>query len=279
MQIASLTKQFTAAGILILAQRGALTLDDRIEKFVPEFDPRGATITLRQLLSHTSGVTGGAPPDPYAQITRAQSIAFINAQPLAFTPGTKWSYSNAGYKLLGYAIESITGKSFADFVHTEFALPLGLVETGVCGTSNVPLVNGYGVFDGTWQRVTAVDQTVSFSAGSLCSTARDLARWSHELATGRVMLPESYATMTTPARLQDNSVAPYGYAFGVFAETYLGHPIVWHNGAIFGFQSFLLYVSDEDIAIAVLTNGYPAPPAANPQFIAEAIAHAALGVP
>jgi|ERR1051325_807987 CubicO group peptidase (beta-lactamase class C family) len=94
MQIASLTKQFTAAAILRLTERGALSIDDRIEKFVPEFDPRGATITLRQLLSPTSGVAGGL-PNPYAHVTREQVIAFINAQPLAFTPGSKWSYSNA----------------------------------------------------------------------------------------------------------------------------------------------------------------------------------------
>lgn len=278
MQTASLTKQFTAAAILLLAQRGALTLDDRIEKFVPEFDPRGATITLRHLLSHTSGV-GGVPPDRYSPVTRAQSIAFINAQPLAFTPGSKWSYSNAGYRLLGYAIESITGKSFAEFVHNELALPLGLIDTGVCGTSNLPLPDGYGLLQGTWQRVPAINPSVSYAAGSLCSTARDLARWSHLLAKGRVMLPESYATMITPARLADNTVAQFGYALGVYAQTLQGHPIVWHNGIIDGYQSFLLYLSDQDIAIAVLTNAFPAPPAGNPQLIAVAIAQAALNTP
>jgi CubicO group peptidase (beta-lactamase class C family) len=278
MQIASLTKQFTAAAILRLAERGALSIDDRIEKFVPEFDPRGATITLRQLLSHTSGVAGG-PPNPYAQVTREQSIAFINAQPLAFAPGSKWSYSNAGYKLLGYAIESITGKSFAEFVRTEFALPLGLIDTGVCGTANLPLPDGYGAFQGTWKRVPALDMSAPFAAGALCSTASDLARWSHLLATGRVLLPGSYATMITPARLDDNTVAASGYALGVIAQTFLGHPVVWHDGIIDGFQSFLLYLSDQDMAVAVLTNAFPAPAGGNPQLIATAIAKAALGAP
>ena len=278
MQIASLTKQFTAAAILRLAERGALSIDDRIEKYVPEFDPRGTTITLRQLLSHTSGVAGG-PPNPYAQVTRAQTIAFINAQPLAFTPGTKWSYSNSGYRLLGYAIESITGKPFTEFVHTELALPLGLIDTGVCGTSNLPLPDGYGVFQGTWQRVPALNMSVPFSAGALCSTAGDLARWSHLLATGRVLLPESYATMTTPARLNDNTIAHFGYALGVYAQTLEGHPVVWHNGIIDGFQSALLYLSDQDMAIAVLTNAFPAPAAGDPLLIADAIAEAALATP
>jgi D-alanyl-D-alanine carboxypeptidase len=279
MQIASLTKQFTAAAILLLAQRGALTLDDRIEKFVPEFDPRGATITLRHLLTHTSGVTG-VPADRYSPVTRAQAIAVINAAPLAFTPGTKWSYSNAGYKLLGYAIESITGKSFAEFVHTELALPLGLIDTGVCGTHNLPLPDGYGLLQGTWTRVPPINPSVSYAAGALCSTARDLARWSHLLATGRVMLPASYATMITPALLADNTVAQFGYALGVYAQTLQGHPVVWHNGIIDpGAQSFLLYLSDQDIAIAVITNAFPAPAGGNPELIAVAIAKAALGTP
>lgn len=278
LQIASLTKQFTSAAILLLAQRGSLTLDDRIEKFVPEFDPRGTTITLRQLLSHTSGVVGG-PPNPYLPVTRAQAIAVMNAQPLAFPPGSKWSYSNAGYKLLGYAIESITGKSFAEFVRAELALPLGLLDTGVCGTSGLPLTEGYGLFQGTWKRAPAINPSASFAAGALCSTARDLARWSHLLATGRVMLPESYATMITPARLNDDTVAQFGYALGVYAQTLQGHPVVWHNGIIDGFQSFLLYLSDQDIAIAVVTNAFPAPAGGNPELVAVAIAQAALGTP
>ena len=278
MQIASLTKQFRAAAILLLAQRGALTLDDRIERFVPEFDPRGAKITLRHLLSHTSGVAG-VPPDRYSPVARAQAIAFINAQQLAFTPGSNWSYSNTGYKLLGYAIESLTGKSFAEFVHTEFALPLGLIDTGVCGTSNLPLRDGYGLLQGTWKRAPAINPSVSYAAGALCSTARDLARWSHLLAAGRVILPESYATMITPARLDDNTVAQFGYALGVYAQKLQGHPVVWHNGIIDGSQSFLLHLSDEDIAVAVITNAFPAPPDGNPQLIAVAIAQAALGTP
>jgi D-alanyl-D-alanine carboxypeptidase len=278
MQTASLTKQFTAAAILRLAERGALSVDDRIEKFVPEFDPKGATITLRHLLTHTSGVVG-APPDPYAPITREQAISIINAQPRLFTPGSNWSYGNAGYRLLGYAIESITGKSFAEFIHTEFALPLGLIDTGVCGTHNLPLPDGYGAFQGTWQRVPALNPSVTFAAGSLCSTAWDLARWSHALATGRVMLPESYATMTTPALLNDGTVAASGYAFGVVSQTFLGHPIVWHDGIVSGFQSFLLYLADQDMAIAVITNAFPALPAGSPQNIAVAIAEAVLEAP
>ena len=278
MQIGSVTKQFTAAAILRLAERGALTLDDRIEKFVPEFNTRGATITLRQLLSHTSGVRRdwSATGLPFWPVTRAQVITALNAYPLDSPPGTKWSYSNAGYMLLGYAIESITGMSYVDFVHSELALPLGLIDTGVCGTSNLPLPEGYGLFGGKSMRMPAVHPSGLISSGSLCSTASDLARWAHLLANGHAMLPASYATMTTPAKLQNGTVVPTTYALGVAVQNMLGRPAVWHGGAIDGFQSFLVHFRDQDIAIAVVTNAFPAPTAGNPQVIAVAVANAAL---
>ncbi|HEX6159262.1 MAG TPA: serine hydrolase domain-containing protein, partial [Thermoanaerobaculia bacterium] len=213
----------------------------------------------------------------YSPLTREQSLQLINGQPLAFTPGSRYSYSNAGYRLLGYAIESISGKSFADFVHHEFALPLGLLDTGVCGTSNLPLPEGYGVFQGKPTRVPAVEPSVAFSAGALCSTASDLARWSHLLATGRVVLPASYAAMTTPARLTDNSLVPYG--LGLFLGKQLGRPAASHTGAINGFQSSLVYFSDHDIAIAVIVNALPAPTGTDAHGIALTVGGAALATP
>ena len=281
MQIASVTKQFTAAAILRLAERGALSLDDRIEKFVPEFDPRGATITLRHLLSHTSGLQGEwyppTPPFPSIvdEVTREQALKTLNTQALNFPPGNSWSYSNAGYLLLGYAIESVTGRSFASFIHEEFALPLGLIDTGVCGTNNLPLPSGYGFIGaGTVKAVPAAHTSGGISSGSLCSTAFDLARWSHLLASGRVILPASYATMITPARLSNGTVVPFSYAMGLSAEKALGHPAVAHSGGGLGFEAYLLYLSDQEIAVAVITNG--APTNARPTTITLAVAKAAL---
>ena len=276
LQVGSITKQFTAAAILRLAERGALSLDDRIEQFVPEFNTRGATITLRHLLTHTSGVKG-LPPDPYAPLTREQFIKSVNAQPLEFTPGSKFSYSNSGYMLLGHAIESITGRSFADVVRTEFALPLGLIDTGVCGTFNLPRPDGYGPLQGTWTRIPAIDMSVPFAAGALCSTASDLVRWSYLLANGRVMLPGSYATMTTSTPLANNTVAPYGLGLSLLKQ--LGLPAVGHTGAIPGFHSSLLYFPDHEMAIAVIINALPAPAGADAHSIALAVARAALGMP
>jgi D-alanyl-D-alanine carboxypeptidase len=276
LQTGSITKQFTAAAILRLAERGALTLDDRIEKFVPEFDPRGATITLRHLLSHTSGV-GAISASDYSPLTRQNFITLVNAQPPQFAPGTSWNYSNTGYRLLGFAIESITGQSFADFVHIEFALPLGLIDTGVCGKFNVPLPDGYGVSQGGSNRIPAIDMSVPFAAGALCSTASDLVRWSYLLENGFVILPASYETMTTPAKLANNTLQPYG--LGQFLQNQLGRRAVWHTGGIPGFQSSLVYFPDHDLAVAVIINALPAPAGVSAHQIALSVAGAALDSP
>jgi CubicO group peptidase (beta-lactamase class C family) len=276
LQTGSITKQFTAAVILRLAEQGALTLDDRIEKFVPEFNPRGTTITLRHLLTHTSGI-GAISPAEYSPLTREQFIKLVDGQPFQFAPGSKFSYSNTGYRLLGYAIESITGRSFADVVHSEFALPLGLLDTGVCGSFNVPAPDGYGLLQGKWTRIAAIEMSVPFAAGALCSTASDLTRWAHLLATGRVMLPSSYAAMIEPARLTNNALVPYG--FGQFLQPLLGRQAVWHTGGIPGFQSSLVYFSDSDLAVAVLVNALPAPPGVDAHLVALNVASAALATP
>jgi len=259
MQIGSVTKQFTAAAILRLSERGALSLDDRIEKFVPEFNPRGETITLRQILSHTSGLprdwfklTGHTLPPLFSQVTREEVITSLNAQPLAFKPGTVFNYSNAGYQLLGYAIESITGIPYADFIHDEFVLPLGLLDTGVCGTSNLPRPEGYAVYpQEPVVRVAAVHPSGLMSSGSLCSTAWDLARWSHLLATGNVVSPASYAEMTTSPSLFGT------YGLGLEVKSVLGHKAVAHDGAIDGYQSYVVYFPERDVSVAVLLNAFP----------------------
>jgi CubicO group peptidase (beta-lactamase class C family) len=197
-------------------------------------------------------------------------------QPLAFAPGSNWSYSNAGYKLLGYAIESIAGMPYAQFIQTEFGLPLGLVDTGVCGTFNLPVPEGYGIVQGNWTRVPPSVMSVPFSAGAICSTASDLVRWSNLLAGGAVVRPESYAAMTAPTPLTNNTVAPYGLGF--FLQKQLGRPQVWHTGAINGFLSSLTHFPDEDIAIAVIINANPTPPGVSAHLIAMAVARAALGI-
>ncbi|HEX8172955.1 MAG TPA: serine hydrolase domain-containing protein [Thermoanaerobaculia bacterium] len=277
MQMGSVTKQFTAAAILRLAERGALTLDDRIETFVPEFDPRGRTITVRNLLNHTSGMSRDwyppdVPADTTSPVTREHVIKNMNERPFLFATGKGFSYSNAGYMLLGYAIESITGGPYADFIHSEFAVPLGLLDTGVCGTHNLPVPAGYAVSAPLNKPIPMPPWHWSWkiSEGSLCSTAFDLARWSHFLGTGVVLQPASYATMKTPLP----PATPY--AFGIVSEKILGRPAVWHDGAVFGFITYLVYFSTDDVAVAVHMNTFPAPAGVSVEGVALAVAKAAL---
>lgn len=271
LQVGSIMKPFTAAGILRLAERGLLSLDDPIEKYVTEFKPKASPITLRHLLTHTSGLQGPA-PDQQKPTTREQTIKLLEGYPLAFTPGSQFSYSNSGFKLLGYAIESITGQPFADFVESEFAVPLGLVDTGICGTDDLPVPEGYGVVQGKWSRMPPVHPTVAFSAGALCSTTTDLVRWAHLLGTGKVLQPSSYAAMLTPPKLANNTLSAYG--LGIFLQKQQARSAVWHTGGIDGFLSSVIYFPEEELAVSVIINALPAPSGVSPHFMANEIAAA-----
>jgi D-alanyl-D-alanine carboxypeptidase len=285
LRIGSITKQFTAAAILRLAERGALSLDDRIEKYVPEFDPRGRTITIRHLLTHTSGVARDVYPNSIspamvvAPYSREQAIQTLNTKPFDFLPGASWSYSNSGFMLLGYAIETITGRQYDEFMREEFVLPLGLLETGMCGTSNIPMPDGYSLIGTNWIRPLSFHRSGMLSSGSFCSTANDLVRWASLLAAGRAILPASYETMITPARLNSGNVVSNRYALGVSALNIHDKPAVSHGGAVNGFLSFVLYLTEQEIAIAVIVNAFPAPPLGNSEYMAREIAKAAVATP
>jgi len=154
-------------------------------------------------------------------------------------------------------------------------LPLGLIDTGVCGTNNLPLPDGHA-FLATVTKVPSIHTSGMLSSGSFCSTASDLVRWAHLLATGHAILPASYATMITPARLANGNVVFDNYAMGLSASKLLGHPAVSHSGGTLGWESFLLYLSDQEIAVAVIQNAAPAPTAVAPHSVALTVAKAAL---
>jgi CubicO group peptidase (beta-lactamase class C family) len=156
-------------------------------------------------------------------------------------------------------------------------LPLGLIDTGVCGTQNLPQPLGHAFLATGVKEVPAIHHSQMFSSGAVCSTAFDLARWSHLLASGRAILPASYETMTTPGRLNNGSVVPDNYGMGLYVMNMLGHRAVSHSGLTLGFASFFLYLADQEIAVAVIMNAAPPPSGRAPQIIAEAVAKAALG--
>ena len=259
-RIGSVTKQFTAAAILKLAERGQLALDESLTTYLPDYPTHGHEITLRHLLTHTSGVhnytdlgSTWAAVQPF-ELSDAELVALWRELPLDFPPGEGWNYSNSGYYLLGMVIAKVTGKSYPEFLREAFFEPLGL--TGTRYDSNGEVIprraQGYGWQAGrSWNdRVLGMSQPGA--AGGLLSTAGDLVRWQQALVAGRVVSSESYLEMTTPYMLASGRET--GYGMGLQLDTQLDRPCVWHGGGIHGFNSVLLYFPEERLSVAAISN-------------------------
>lgn len=259
-RIGSLTKQFTAAAILRLAERGKLAVDDPLTKFLPDYPTHGHEITLRHLLTHTSGVHSYTALGREWALVQARElsddelVALWRDLPLDFAPGARWSYSNSGYYLLGMVIEKVSGSSYADFLRETFFEPLELSRTRY--DSNFEVIpnraQGYAFEEGRLWNDRLLGMSQPGAAGGLMSTASDLVRWQHALVTGKVVTPESYLEMTTPFLLDDGHET--GYGMGLLLETHVGQPCVWHGGSIPGFHSVLLHFPGEELSIGVISN-------------------------
>ena len=280
-KIGSVTKQFTSSIVMQLVEQGKVKLDDSIGTYLPSLPAAWHVVTIRQLLNHTSGIPSYTdigerwvrlwgiemPPDSLVALTANDS--------LWFAPGTKWRYDNTGYIVLGMLVEKMTGKPWGTNVIERFSKPLGLADTREC--LSVPIVPrrvaGYVLDSGTWQNAPYLAMTQPFSAGSLCSTIGDLARWDHALNTGKVVSASSYAAMTTPEGAAAKGELKYG--FGLGRDTLAGRDIVTHGGAIHGFSSANFWIPSVQLSVTVLSNADGAPVTA----LAKQLARAALGVP
>lgn len=203
-RLGSLTKQFTAASILLLEERGKLSTDDLVKKYVPDAPAAWDKMTLYEVLTHTAGIPNfTAFPDYHAlewkSMTPAELVARFKDKPLDFEPGTQFRYSNSGYVLLGYILEKVSGEKYAKFLQENLFGPLGMADTGVDQSGLILAKRAQG-----YEGVTAVrhagyvDMTIPFSAGSLYSTTGDLLKWERGLFGGKVLKPESLKKMTTP---------------------------------------------------------------------------------
>ena len=260
-RIGSITKQFTAAAILKLAERDKLSVDDPLTKFLPDYPTHGHEITLRHLLTHTSGVPNYTELGPAWQRRMAEAlsddelVALWKEKPLDFAPGERWKYSNSGYYLLGMVIEKVSGKSYQDFLRETFFEPLKLTRTRY--DSNTELIldraQGYAYEKERFENDGLLDMHQPGAAGGLISTASELVRWQIALVNGRVVSKASYEEMTTPFMLQNGKET--GYGMGLQLDTQAGKPCVWHGGGINGFNSVLLYFPGEKLSIAAISNG------------------------
>ena len=251
--IGSITKQFTAANILLLADQGKLRLDDPVSKYIDNSPDAWKNITLLHLLTHTSGIVSitDLPPDQ-AALTRggtpAEIVERFRNQALLFPPGTQARYSNSGYILLGMVVEKVSGEPYATFLQRHIFDPLGMRDTGVDNGTDVVenLASGYRLQAGTLVHAEFVDMRIPFAAGDMYSTAGDLARWEEGLYGGKLMRPDSLKRMITPG------IGDFG--LGVVAQQVQGERVISHTGGIQGFVADLRYYPDQGIAVVVLSN-------------------------
>ncbi|MFI5387676.1 MAG: serine hydrolase [Fimbriimonadales bacterium] len=252
-RLGSVTKQFTAASILLLEERGKLKTDDPVKKLMPDAPAAWDKVTIFHLLTHTSGIASftGFPDyaaqEPFAT-TPEKLVARFRDKPLEFQPGEKWSYSNSGYVLLGYLIEKASGESYEKFVRENIFEPLGMKDSGYDSNSAIIPKRAAGYAPGKDGPVNAgfIHMSIPFSAGGLYSTTGDLLRWEEGLFGGKVLSAASLAKMTTPFKNE--------YACGVSVHTVNGHKAIEHGGGIEGFSTFLAYYPEDKLTVVALAN-------------------------
>lgn len=259
-QAGSVGKQFTAALIALLAEDGKLGLDDRIARHLPEAPAAWQDVTVRHLLTHTSGL--GDPDeglDLRQDYTDAQMIAAAAAVPPDFQPGAAWEYSNIGYRLLGYIANRAGGKFYGDQLRERIFAPLGMGSRIISERDIVPhRAAGYEFVDGELKNQEWVSPTTNTSAdGSLYVTARDLALWDIALYGDRPLGARIRQMSWTPVTLADGTTEPYG--FGWMVEAINGHRHIWHNGQWQGFRSVIHRFPDDRLGVIVLANSTSAP--------------------
>ena len=262
--IGSISKQFTAAAILLLTQQHKVSLDDPVSRFVPGLS-RGNEVTVRELLSHTSGYQDFwpqdyVPPSMEKPTTPQQIIDRWAKQPLDFEPGTKWQYSNTNFIIAGLIVQKASGTPFTKFIHTRILDPLGLttaVDFDALGPSAAQPIGymRYGL--GPLRPSTPTGPGWMFGAGELAMTPTDLAKWDISMIKQSVLSPASYKAMETTVLLK-NGVSS-GYGLGVEVGQVGGHRMISHSGEVSGFTAENMVFPDDSAAIVVLTNQDAAP--------------------
>ncbi|HEY0556939.1 MAG TPA: serine hydrolase [Thermoanaerobaculia bacterium] len=281
-ELGSITKQFTAASILLLQERGKLRMEDDITKYLADYPTHGATITIENLLTHTSGIPSytGLPewfPRMREDLKPADLIALFKDKPLEFKPGERWAYDNSGYFLLGAIIEKVSGETYERFVEEEIFKKLGMAHSRYDHPEEVvPLrASGYSKDDGGFHNASFISMTQPFAAGSLMSTVDDLAIWDRALAGEALLRKASLDRMFTAYTLKSGASTHYGYGMEVY--DFAGRRILQHGGGINGFRTNLIRVPEERLFVAVLSNNEASkvsPDDVSLRIVAKALGHA-----
>lgn len=252
-RLGSLTKQFTAACVLLLQERGRWRTSDKVKAYLPDAPATWDNITIAHLLSHTSGIPNFTSFPDYRDTeskttTPEALVQRFRDKPLDFEPGSKWRYSNSGYILLGYLIEKVSGEAYQRFVQENLFQPLGMGNSGY--DSNAAIIpqraSGYAPSKDGVVNAGFINMTVPFSAGALYSTTEDLLKWNRGLYGEKLLSEASLKEMTTAVK-QD-------YGFGLSISVVKGHRRIEHNGGIEGFNTHLSYWPEDKLSVVVLAN-------------------------
>jgi D-alanyl-D-alanine carboxypeptidase len=257
--IGSISKQFTAVAMLLLQEQGKLSLDDKVAKFIPDLT-RANEVTIRQLLSHTSGYQDYWPQDyvmpmMLQPVTAAKILDMWARKPLDFDPGTKWQYSNTNYVIAGVIIEKVSGKPLLQFLQEKVFAPLGLssvanIDERKLGDTDPTGYMRYAL--GPLRVAPKEGPGWLFAAGELAMTAEDLAKWNISIMDQKLLRPASYRELEREAQLNNGLGTRYG--LGVSLATEAGHRAVSHGGEVSGFVSESIVFPDERVSVVALTN-------------------------
>jgi CubicO group peptidase (beta-lactamase class C family) len=273
-QIGSITKQFTAAAVMLLAEEGKIGLDDKIAAHLDGTPDTWKEVTVRHLLTHTSGIKSYTGLPNFMSVTARLSttkdglIKLMAGYPLEFSPGEKWNYSNTGYFLLGLLIEKASGVSYARFLKERVFAPLGMTSTHLNDLKDIipHRASGYVWDKGVLGNAPVIDMSWPYAAGALVSTVTDLAKWDAALDTDKLLKKASREAMWTPAKLTNGKTAGYGLGWGVGRTR--GRRSLSHGGGIPGFITYKSRFPDDRLTVVVLTNLAPS----NPGTIAQGLA-------
>jgi D-alanyl-D-alanine carboxypeptidase len=256
--IGSISKQFTSAAILLMAERGKVSLEDKVSKYFPEMT-RANEVTIRELLSHTSGYSDYAPQDymipEWTKPTNPQAILDEWAKkPLDFDPGTRWQYSNTNYVLAGRIFEKASGEQLVAFLHKNIFDPLGIRSAGDCGVDKKPedavAYTRYGL--GPARPALREGPGWYFAAGELCMTPSDLALWDIAFLHKKILEDHSYYDFTREVRLSNGDATHY--SLGLHLDDMDGIPRISHGGEVSGFLALNTVFPTRDAAVIVLSN-------------------------
>lgn len=280
-RVGSITKQFTAAAILLLADEGRLDVADPISKYLPAWQAQGHRVTIQHLLSHTSGIANYTELPDWRALMRSdvsvdQLIQTFQNKPFDFAPGERWKYDNSGYVLLGAIIEKVSGQTYADFLRTRIFAPLNMTNSGYENQARITpgRVAGYMRDGAQWRNADFVSMTHPYAAGALVSTVDDLARWNAAIENGALLKPSSWQRASTSFALPDGTLTRYGagWIIGRVGPA----ATLEHGGGINGFNAYVLRAPAAHLYIAVLANA--SPPGTPPQELAVKLAARVLQV-